>query len=70
MYITKEKEIEFISKNGCNIEFIENPCYDLQLAAIQQNHNYTKQELRFIKRSITYQDLIELLELKILDCEW
>ena len=42
MYITKEKEIEFISKNGCNIEFIENPCYDLQLSAIQQNPNYTK----------------------------
>ena len=62
-------QLTTININSYAIRYIKDPWYEVQLAAIQQNHNYTKQELRFIKRSITYPDLLELLELKILACE-
>ena len=64
-------EIQLISinKNGHYIEHINNPCYEVQLAAIQEKTNKLKQDFEIIKQFITYPDLLELLEIKMLVCE-
>ncbi len=50
------------------IVFIKNPSYEIQLAAIQNETAIYKKYFELIKKYITYSDLLELIELKILTC--
>ncbi len=67
--LSKEEQIKFISKYSYDIQYIKNPCYEVQLVAIQEETNIYKMNFEFIKQYITYPDLLELLELKILNCK-
>ena len=64
-----EVQLAAVNQNGYNIEFIKDSCYEVQLVSIQEETNRLKYEFEFIKPYITYPDLIELIELKILACE-
>ena len=63
-----EVQLAAVNNNGLNIQYIKTPWYEVQLAAIQEKTNKLKQHFKFIKQYITYPDLLELLELKILAC--
>ena len=65
-----EVQLIAVNQNGHNIEFINNPCYEVQLAAIQEETNKLKEHFKYIREYITYPDLLELIEIKILACEW
>ena len=67
--LSKKNQIKSVSNNRHNIQLINNPCYEVQLAAIQEKTNKLKYHFEYIKKCITYPDLLELLELKILACE-
>ena len=67
--LSKKKKIESVSRNRYNIQLIKNPCYEVQLAAIQNVTNIKKEHFEYIKEYITHPDLLELLEFKILTCE-
>ena len=64
-----EVQLAAVNKNSSVICHIKDPDYNIQLAAIQNKNNYAKWHFEFIKEYITYQDLLELLELKIINCE-
>ena len=63
-----EVQLAAVNEDGHNINYINNPCYEVQLVAIQEETNIYKMNFEFIKQYITYPDLLELLELKILTC--
>ena len=64
-----EVQLMVINRNGYCIILIKDPGYEVQLSAIQNNLNINKNYFKFIKSYITYPDLLELIELKILACE-
>ena len=63
-----EVQLAAVNKNGYSIVFIKNPSYEIQLAAIQNETAIYKKYFELIKKYITYSDLLELIELKILTC--
>ena len=62
-----EVQLVAVRHHGINIQHIENPGYEVQQISIQQNYN--KEYFEYIKPYITYPDLLELLELKILSAD-
>ena len=64
-----EAQLVAVNNDGISINYIKNPCYEVQLASIQDLTNVFKWHFQEIKPHITYPDLLELLELKILACE-
>ena len=62
--LTLEKQIELIQQNIQNIMRLTKPNKIIQLEAI--NNCKRKIDLDFIKPYITYQDILEYLELKYL----
>ena len=64
-----EVQLVAVNENGHCIILIKDPGYEVQLSAIQNNLNINKNYFEFIKPYITYPDLLELLEIKILACE-
>ena len=66
---SKKEQIELVMENSFIIKYINKPCYEVQLYAIQEETNKLKDDFEYIKKFITYPDLLELLELKILACE-
>ena len=64
-----EVQLAAVNQDGYCIEHINNPGYEVQLAAIQEKTNELKDHFEFIKPYITYPDLLELLEIKMLACE-
>ena len=63
-----EVQLTAVNKNGYSICYIKTPYYEVQLAAIQKNI-INKEYFEVIKEYITYPDLLELLELKMLACD-
>ena len=61
-------QLATVNSDGLCIKYIKNPSYEVQLAAIQDKTNYKKYHFEYIKPYITYPDLLELLELKLLSC--
>ena len=66
---SKKGQLQLVTENGYYIKHIKNPCYEVQLAAIQDETNTLKCHFEYIKEYITHPDLLELLEFKILTCE-
>ena len=63
-----EVQLAAVNKYGTSIQYIKEPCYEVQLAAIQEETNKVKEHFKYIREYITYPDLLELLEIKILAC--
>ena len=62
-------QISIINENNYAIVYFKKPCYQVQLIAIQNIVDFKKYKFEYIKKYITYPDLLELLEFKILACE-
>ena len=63
-----EVQLAAVNEDGHNIKHIKNPCYEVQLAAIQYHTNVLSIKWYFdsINPYITYPDLLELIEIKLL----
>ena len=59
-----EVQLEAIKEIEYSIQYINNPCLEIQLEAV--NSCWFKDDLNYIKDCITYQDILEYLELKYL----
>ena len=67
--LSKEHQIEMVSKYSYMLPYLNSEDYDIQLAAIQSCYPTKKEHFKHIKNYITYPDLLELLELKMLVCD-